>query len=107
MSSKVKQHLALSSGEGQIVWEESHQDASGQALKVPGMFILNISPFFMGDKMRMPVRLRYRVRGGSIIWLYQIFRPDQFVTEHIRNTLADARARTELPTFEGSPEMSA
>lgn len=105
ISSKVKQTNVLASGEGQIVWEESHLDAAGKPLKVPGMFILSIAPFFMGEKMRIPVRLRYRAAGQAVIWFYQIYRPDQFVTEHVRNTLFEAREKTGLPAYEGTPEM--
>lgn len=107
VASKVKAATTLASGEGQIVWEESHQDAHGKPLKVPGIFILSISPFFMGEKMRIPVRLRYRAAAGSILWLYQIYRPDQYVTEHVRHALFDVKDKTGLPAYEGSPEMQA
>lgn len=104
VASKVKAAHTLANGEGQIVWEESHQDANGQPLKVPGIFILSVPPFFMGDKMRIPVRLRYRAAGGSVVWFYQIYRPDQFITEHVRHALFDAREKTGLPAYEGKPE---
>lgn len=107
VASKVKAAHTLANGEGQIVWEESHQDANGAPLKVPGIFILSVPPFFMGDKMRIPVRLRYRAGGGSVTWFYQIYRPDQFITEHVRHALFDAREKTGLPAYEGKPEMSA
>lgn len=107
VAAKVKAAHTLASGEGQIVWEESHQDASGKPLKVPGIFILSISPFFMGEKMRIPVRLRYRPAGGEVTWFYQIYRPDQYVTEHVRHALFEAREKTGLPAFEGQPEMKA
>lgn len=107
VASKVKAAHTLANGEGQIVWEESHQDANGQPLKVPGIFILSVPPFFMGDKMRIPVRLRYRAAGGSVVWFYQIYRPDQFITEHVRHALFDAREKTGLPTYEGKPESGA
>lgn len=107
VASKVKAAHTLANGEGQIVWEESHQDASGAPLKVPGIFILSAPPFFMGDKMRIPVRLRYRTAGGSVTWFYQIYRPDQFITEHVRHAIFDAREKTGLPAYEGKPEMSA
>lgn len=104
VASKVKAAHTLANGEGQIVWEESHQDANGAPLKVPGIFILSVPPFFMGDKMRIPVRLRYRAAGGSVTWFYQIYRPDQFITEHVRHALFDAREKTGLPAYEGKPE---
>lgn len=107
VASKVKAAHTLANGEGQIVWEESHQDADGKPLKVPGIFILSCPPFFMGDKVRIPVRLRYRASGGVVVWFYQIYRPDQFITEHVRHALFDAHERTGLPTYEGKPEMPA
>ncbi|MBZ9822305.1 DUF2303 family protein [Mesorhizobium sp. CA4] len=107
IDTKVKTATTLQSGEGQIAWEETHNDAEGKPLKVPGLFMLNIAPFFMGDKVRIPVRLRYRPAGPMIMWSYQIYRPDQAINEHVRNALAEARDKTALPTFEGTPEMSA
>lgn len=105
IAARVKNVTTLQSGEGQIAWEESHQDADGKPLKVPGMFILNMAPFFMGDQVRIPVRLRYRPSGASIVWFYQIYRPDQAITQHVRDVLAEAREKTELPAYEGTPEM--
>jgi len=104
---KVKQAVNLASGEGQIVFEETHSDEGGQPLRVPGMFILQVAPFFMGEPIRIPVRLRYRVAGGAVTWFYQLYRPDRHVTDHVRAALDKVRERTELPCFEGAPEMSA
>lgn len=102
---KVKTMKTLQTGEGQIAWEESHTDGDGKPLKVPGIFVLSIAPFFMGDKIRVPVRLRYRPAGEKgVVWFYEIYRPDLAITEHVRNTLAEAREKTGLPTFEGAPE---
>lgn len=107
VDTRVKASKTLQSGEGQIQWEEAHNGADGQPLKVPGLFILNIAPFFMGDPVRIPVRLRYRVSRSEVSWFYQIYRPDLHITEHVRRTLADARVATDLPSFEGKPEMGA
>jgi len=97
----------LQTGAAQIVFEEEHRDANGNVLKVPGLFLLSIAPFFMGEKARIPVRLRYRVAGGKIIWFYQICRPDLAVTTRVREDLAIVAEETALPTFEATPEMSA
>lgn len=106
VSSKVKNAVTLASGEGNITFDETHQDASGGKLKVPGIFVLSISPFFMGDKVRVPVRLRYRPAGGSIVWFYEIWRPDQVITEHVRHAFKETLQKTGLPGFEGKPEMA-
>jgi uncharacterized protein YfdQ (DUF2303 family) len=107
VEARVKNNVMLSSGEGQIAWEEEHRDANGQALKVPGMFCLAIAPFFMGEKARIPVRLRYRVVSGKVVWFYQIYRPDLAVTLRVRDDVAGVAEATLLPTFEATPEMAA
>jgi uncharacterized protein YfdQ (DUF2303 family) len=107
VESRVKNATVLQSGAAQIVFEEEHRDANGNVLKVPGLFMLSVAPFFLGEKVRIPVRLRYRPSGGSILWFYQIYRPDLFVTTRVREDLAIAAEQTKLPAFEAKPEMSA
>lgn len=107
VESKVKNFKTLQSGAGQVVFEETHNGADGLPITVPGLFAINIAPFFMGDKIEIPVRLRYRVKSGSIIWFYQIYRPDASITEAVRNAIIEVRSKTELPVYEGAPEMDA
>jgi uncharacterized protein YfdQ (DUF2303 family) len=104
VESRVKNASVLQTGAAQIVFEEEHRDAGGNVLKVPGLFLLSVAPFFMGEKARIPVRLRYRVSGGSILWFYQIYRPDLAVTQRVRDDLDIVAEQTELPTFEAAPE---
>lgn len=107
IDTQVKAAVTLQSGEGQIAWEETHNGADGKPVKVQGLFMLNIAPFFMGEKQRVPVRLRYRPVERKVVWFYQIYRPDLFITEHVRAALFHAKDKTGLAAFEGSPEMSA
>lgn len=106
VDSIVKNVVNLATGEAQVAFEETHTDGNGQPLKVPGIFMLAIAPFFMGEKVSLPVRLRYRKVGQKIAWFYQMYRPDQFVTERVRDDLITVADKTELPTFEGSPEAA-
>ncbi len=104
---RVKNNVTLQSGEGQITWEEEHKDSSGNTLKVPGMFIIAIPAFHMGDPLRIPVRLRYRVKAGSIVWTVMLYRPDVFITQEVLRSLEQAASLTGLPKFVGTPEMAA
>lgn len=104
VSSVVKNVVNLATGEAAIAFDEQHTDGDGQPLKVPGIFMLSIAPFFMGEKISLPVRLRYRKKGPGLVWFYQMYRPDQFVTERVRDDLLTVADKTALPTFEGSPE---
>lgn len=102
---RIKNVHTLQSGEASIQFEEVHSDTTGQPLKVPGLFMLNIAPFFMGDEVRIPVRLRYRP-GNPIVWYYEIYRPDIAITQHVRDAMIAARTSTALPAYEGTPEMA-
>lgn len=103
---RIKNVVSLQNGAGQIVFEEEHQtlDKTGNRIDVPGMFILSVPPFFGGEVARIPVRLRYRKAAGGLIWFYQLYRPDFYVTEQVRRDLTRAAAVTQLPHFEGTPE---
>lgn len=107
VDTKVKAFHTLQTGEAQVMFEEGHVGADGQPLKVPGLFILDVAPFFMGSNVRIPVRLRYRLKGGAVVWFYQLYRPDLHVTDRVRADLDIVRARTGLLALEGKPEMSA
>lgn len=107
ISSTVEEERTLNSGEGQIKWQEVHKTENGEPLKVPGMFILAVAPFRAGEKVRIPVRLRYRASAGRVSWFYEIYRPDLCITARVEADLAQVASETGLPTFEGKPEMAA
>lgn len=104
---RVKSNVVLQTGEGEISFEEEHRDSMGNKFTVPGLFILSISPFFRGERCRIPVRLRYRIKDGSAVWFFKIFRPDLHITEHVMRYLDTAAKALELPAYQGEPEMNA
>jgi hypothetical protein len=61
----------------------------------------------MGEAIRLPVRLRYRVREGQVTWIFQLYRPDVYVTEQVMRDMERAARETELPAYQGAPEMTA
>lgn len=103
---RVKNVVNLQNGTAQIVFEEEHQtlDKQGNRIDVPGMFILSIPPFFGGETARIPVRLKYKKTPNGVVWFYQLYRPEFYVTEQVRRDLTRAAGDTDLPHFEGSPE---
>lgn len=104
VEAKVTKSVTLQNGVGQLTFEETHKDAAGNVLTVPGLFILSVAPFDGGARVRIPVRLRYRVAGSSIKWIFALYRPEFFVGERVIKDLDEVGTRTALPTFEGSPE---
>lgn len=102
---KVKQVVNLSSGEGQIQYEETHRDSAGAPVKVPNLFMLAIPIFYNGPLYRIPVRLRYRVGAGSLTWWFEIYRIDRAFDSAFEEMCETARTRTELALFVGKPEV--
>lgn len=104
VDSVAAQAVNLSSGEGQILWTEEHKGADGKALKVPGGFVLAIPVFRGGDVFSVPVRLRYRVSGGRVLWTFVPHRIDRAFDTAVAETCDKAGEVTSLPLFYGTPE---
>jgi uncharacterized protein YfdQ (DUF2303 family) len=104
---KVKQNIRLASGERSLVFEETHSDRNGQPISIPGLFMLSVAAWVDGVPVRIPARLRYRVRGGDILWSYQLYRPDIALRDQVKKDLETVAERTALPVFEGMPEGTA
>lgn len=106
---RVVNAVTIQSGEGQVSFEEEHRDEKGNKLIVPSIFIIQLPPFFRGEPIRVPVRLRYRVKPGEgkVIWLYQLYRPDTFITEEVMRAMEKASDDINVPAYQGTPEMSA
>jgi hypothetical protein len=104
VESSVAEAVVLQSGEGSIRWDETHKDADGKPLKIPGLFMLSIPLFEGGAMVRIPCRLRYRKSGNSLMWSYQVYRPEHFVRTALQDDLRTVADLTLLPVFEGAPE---
>lgn len=101
---KVRNAKNLASGEAQLQFVEEHQDAAGGELKVPGAFLLAIPVFQFDAPYHVAVRLRYRVAGGNIVWLFELHRADRIFDHAFKEACDKAKKDTGLPLFIGSPE---
>lgn len=104
VAANVKNAVTLQSGEGEITFVEEHYANNGEKLIVPGLFIISVPAFEDGEPVRIPVRLRYRANGGVLKWFYQLYRPDFWLRQQIKNDLERAAKETGLPAYEGAPE---
>lgn len=104
VNSQFKTATTLQSGEAELSFSEEHRDAKGDKLIVPGLFMIQVPAFDDGESLRIPARLRYRPAGGSVTWFYQLYRPDFWLRQQIKNDLERAAKETGLPAYEGAPE---
>lgn len=104
VESYVKQGTRLQSGERTVMFSENHQTATGEQVIIPGVFIVSVAAFDGGDPIRIPARLRYRVKEGRVMWAYQLYRANHWLQVEVRNAMDTAQRDTGLPAFEGAPE---
>ena len=104
VSATVKQGVRLQTGERTVEFKEEHQNAKGEAVVIPGIFIVSVPAFIDGEKVRIPTRLRYRIKGGEIVWFYELYRWETVLREQVQRDLIDAAKATGLPHFEGTAE---
>ena len=104
VAARAKQGIRLQTGERTVEFTEEHQNSKGEAVVIPGIFMVSVAAFVDGDAVRIPARLRYRIAGGDIKWFYQLYRWEFFLREQVERDLGTAAGATELPAFEGAPE---
>lgn len=103
---RVQQAVNLATGEAQIGFVSEHQDERGQPLKVPGAFVIAI-PVFKGRSAplyQIAVRLRYRVREGSVTWFFELYQHENMLEHAFKEACEKAAKETALPLFVGKPE---
>ncbi|PLX36975.1 MAG: hypothetical protein C0605_07860 [Hyphomicrobiales bacterium] len=100
----VTDKFNTSTGETSIQFESTHKDTDGKPIKVPNLFLIAIPVFKDGPLYRIAVRLRYRLGGGKIQWTLMLHRPDIFRDHAFREACEEARDKTGLPLFYGTPE---
>ncbi|WP_244574482.1 DUF2303 family protein [Cohaesibacter sp. ES.047] len=101
---KAKVIIDRNTGEQAIGFETEHEDAEGNKLSVPNMFLIAIPIFEGGEPYRIPVRLRYRKKGGSLAWLIEPYQLDRYVKHAFAEACEVAAQQTALPLFFGRPE---
>lgn len=101
----IEQIVNPQTGEVAFNFTSDHtaKDAKGGALKIPGLFILQIPVFDKGFYFRLPVRLKYRAAGGSVVWSFKIINLEKAKETAIADIRETVESGTALPTFFGTP----
>lgn len=104
VDSRVAQAVNLTSGEAQITYEEQHQTEQGAQLKVPGGFAIAIPVFKNGVHYSIPVRLRYRVQGGKVLWWLGLHGVDRVLKFAVDEAVQMFAKDAGVPVLFGAPE---
>lgn len=102
-NSKTATRIDVQTGEGSLIFEESHVGADKQKVQVPKLFMICIPVFDRSPYLyRIPVRIRYRLTGG-IKWIFTMFGADDVIDQAIAEAAGHVAEKTELPLFKGVP----
>jgi len=101
---KIQRAQSLATGEIQLTYVRQHQDETGQPLKVPTAFLVNVPVFRNGDLYQLSARLRYRVNEHTVVWFYELHGVERTFDHAFREACDKAQRVTGLPLFIGSPE---
>lgn len=94
----------LSSGEVQVAFKTENVDDNGAPITVPTMFLIAVPVFQNGPLYQMPIKLRYRLRGPSIIWALIRSDPRKIFENAFKEAVKTAGDTTGLPSLIGTPE---
>lgn len=100
---KVAASVNTGTGECDLTFTEEHRDSAGARLKVPGMFTIAIPVFEQGKHYSLPVRLRYRVVEGAVLWSFSVLRADKAREDATKDAISEVATKTGVPVFVGSP----
>lgn len=103
VGAKVTSAQNLATGEVQISYVTTHED-DAHGMKVPGAFLIGIPVFRNGDGFQIPVRLRYRLNDGVLLWYYELHGADRIFDAAFRESCEKAALATGLPLYVGTPE---
>lgn len=103
---KVGSAQNLATGEGRIVYEETHttSDEAGKQVAVPTGFVVAAPVFRDAAPIAMIVRLRYKLEGVHVKWKLSLHRSDVAFRDAFYEVARDVRTKTGLPLFYGAPE---
>lgn len=99
---KVAERINLQSGETSVTFEEKHRGAP-ESVVIPQLFLVALPVFNLSDTLyRVPVRLRYRLAEGKLLWFPTLWQADEVFDKAVRDAARDAATQTELPIFFGT-----
>lgn len=101
---KMVNSISLQTGEVVMEFTHQHRDSNGEKLKVPGLFLIAVPVFEGGASYQLLGRLRYRPRGGTVTWFYELFRVRETVDHAVSEVAGRVSLATKLPLFRGTAE---
>jgi uncharacterized protein YfdQ (DUF2303 family) len=103
---KVSQFLNLSTGETVMHFTSEHGGADGAKLQIPNLFQIAV-PLFKGEEpISLPVRLRYRVKEGSVVFAVDLYGLHPAFEASANDMIQKIAFKTALSVWNGVPDKT-
>jgi uncharacterized protein YfdQ (DUF2303 family) len=95
--------VRLNNGQIQFQFTEVIRGAAQNGtIEIPEQFVLGVPIHFHGPAYRIPVRLRWRLQEGKVIFWYEIVRPHKFIEDALKEIRERISEKTALALLAGS-----
>ena len=95
--------VRLNNGQIQFAYDEIVRGAAQKGtIDVPEQFVLGISIHVNGPAYRIPVRLRWRLQEGKVVFWYELVRPHRYVEDALKEIRERVAAETATALLAGS-----
>ena len=95
--------VRLNNGQIQFQYDEVVRGTAQKGtIEIPEQFILGISIHVNGPAYRIPVRLRWRLQEGKVVFWYEVVRPHRFIDDALKEMRERVAKETEVPILAGT-----
>ena len=95
--------VRLNNGQIQFAYDEVVRGTAQKGtIEIPEQFVLGVSIHVNGPAYRIPVRLRWRLQEGKVVFWYEVVRPHRFIEDALKEIRARVVTETAVPLLAGS-----
>ena len=95
--------VRLNNGQIQFAYDEVVRGTAQKGtIEIPEQFVLGIAIHVNGPAYRIPVRLRWRLQEGKVVFWYEIVRPHRFIEDALKEMRERVEKETAIPILAGA-----
>ena len=103
---RFKSSVRLQNGGVNMTFVQDDDKGTVEQMKVFDKFAIGIPVYFGGDAYQINVLLRYRHRDGTVVFWYELVRPDLVMKAATDTIIEKIKAECGQPFFFGNPFAS-
>jgi uncharacterized protein YfdQ (DUF2303 family) len=94
--------VRLANGQIQFQYDEVVRGTAQKgSIEIPEQFVLGIAIHVGGPAYRVPVRLRWRLQEGKVVFWYEVVRPHRFIEDALKEIRERVAKETAIPILAG------